>query len=87
MYFAKGFLVPNEIKRYSIGDRTPGLARGKDGSIEILLQHARPKDAGAANWLPSPAEPFTVMLRLYGPGDIVAARQWNPPAIVEVNPQ
>ena len=29
------FLVANPIDRYSIGDRTPGLVRGADGSLTI----------------------------------------------------
>ncbi|MCL9998793.1 MAG: DUF1214 domain-containing protein [Erythrobacter sp.] len=83
IYYAKGFLVANPIGRHSIGDRTPGLVRGADGSIEIRLQHAAPADSGA-NWLPVPSEPFTVMLRLYRPGEDVMTRKWLPPAIVEV---
>lgn len=84
MYFAKGFLVPNEIDRYSIGNRTPGLIRGSDGSIEILLQHERPAALDQVNWLPAPDEPFALMLRLYGPSPEVQDREWRPPALVEV---
>lgn len=83
IYYAKGFLVANPAGRYSIGDRTPGLLRGADGSIAIRLQHRAPADGGA-NWLPVPAEPFTVMLRIYRPGEDVMNRKWLPPAIVEV---
>lgn len=87
MYYAKGFLVPNEIGRYSIGDRTPGLVRGTDGSIDILLQHARPDSEAAGNWLPTPVEPFMVMLRLYGPAPRARERRWSPPAIDEARPK
>jgi hypothetical protein len=83
VYYAKGFLVANPASRYSIGDRTPGLVRGSDGSIEIRLQHDAPADA-SANWLPVPSEPFTVMLRIYRPGEDVMKRKWLPPAIAEV---
>lgn len=62
------FLVENPIDRYSIGDRTPGLVTGEDGSILIRMQHERPDDeAAAANWLPTPEGQFRPMLRVYQP--------------------
>ncbi|MBX3623065.1 MAG: DUF1254 domain-containing protein [Rhizobacter sp.] len=58
--------VANPIGRYSIGDRTPGLRRERDGSLVIRLQASDPGDG--FNWLPAPAgEPFYVVLRLYQP--------------------
>lgn len=59
-------LVDNPIGRYSIGDRTAGLARGEDGSLCIRLQCHDP--GTGLNWLPAPAEPFYLVLRLYQPG-------------------
>ena len=38
------FFAANPIGRYSVGDRTPGLQRRPDGTIEILLQHEPPAD-------------------------------------------
>lgn len=84
MYYAKGLLVPNEIERYSVGDRTPGIVRNPDGSIEILMQSRRPEPGSRENWLPTPAEPFMAMLRLYGPAAAVRDRSWRPPPITEV---
>src|SRR5260221_6572268 len=49
LYDADRFLYGNEIGRHSIGDRTPGLLREADGSLQIDLGHARPAQ-GAANW-------------------------------------
>lgn len=58
--------VANPIDRYSIGDRTPGLRFGRDGSLVIRLQAGDP--GPEFNWLPSPPdEPFYVVLRLYQP--------------------
>ena len=54
IYGKDRYLVPNAIDRYAIGDRTKGLRRGRDGSLTIYVQHARPKGAKAANWLPAP---------------------------------
>lgn len=58
--------VANPIGRYSIGDRTPGLRHGDDGSLAIRIQASDP--GPGHNWLPSPPnEKFYVVLRLYQP--------------------
>lgn len=75
-------LVDNEIDRYSIGDRTPGLIYDADGGLTLYVQHARPADPGqAANWLPAPDGPFTVIIRLYGPGTGVLDGTWQLPSL------
>lgn len=60
------YLVANSIDRYSIGNRTPGLTRNDDGSIDLVLSHARPA-VGTANWLPTPRGIFRVSFRAYLP--------------------
>lgn len=58
--------VANPIGRYSIGDRTPGLRIGDDGSLAIRVQADDP--GPGTNWLPAPrGEAFYVVLRLYEP--------------------
>ncbi len=76
-------LAANPIDRYSIGDRTPGIANAEDGSLEIALQSAEPTNqVRRANWLPTPAgEPFTVIYRLYGPGEQAQSGAWSLPPI------
>ena len=64
----KRFFVENTIRRYSIGNRTPGLLFNADGSLDIALQHNAPTDVRLlANWLPAPAGPFQISLRAYLP--------------------
>jgi len=61
-------LADNPIDRYAIGDRTPGLHYGADGSLTLYIQHAAPATACArANWLPAPAGAFYLCLRAYIP--------------------
>ena len=60
------FLVANPIDRYSIGDRTPGLVVGTDGSVTIRMSAADPGDA-TVNWLPAPQGAFRPVLRAYQP--------------------
>src|SRR3954468_13661221 len=77
-------LAANPIDRYSIGERTPGLRYGEDGSLTIALQATEPTDpALRANWLPTPADAlFTVIYRLYGPGAAAQRGDWSLPPII-----
>jgi len=55
MYGPNFQLVKNPINRFSIGDRTPGLAYNADGSLDILIQATAPQGRDS-NWLPSPPD-------------------------------
>ncbi|WP_052734576.1 MULTISPECIES: DUF1214 domain-containing protein [unclassified Methanosarcina] len=61
------YLVANPINRYSIGDRTPGLTYNPDGSLDIYFQKDSPGPEKESNWLPAPAGPFRVAMRMYQP--------------------
>ncbi|MFC7516721.1 DUF1254 domain-containing protein [Herbaspirillum sp. GCM10030257] len=63
----RGFFVDNPIGRYTIGDRTPGLVFNSDGTADLWLRHAAPREDRMANWLPAPAGPFALALRFYQP--------------------
>lgn len=67
MYGTDFQLVKNPINRFSIGDRTPGLTRNADGSLDVYIQSTEP--AGhAGNWLPSPPDGlFRLNYRIYLP--------------------
>jgi hypothetical protein len=68
MYDKSFFLVPNRLNRYALGNRSASLKHNRDGSLDIYLQRTAP--AGhEGNWLPAPAGPFEVTLRLYGPSN------------------
>jgi hypothetical protein len=81
IYGKDRYLVPNPIDRYAIGDRTKGLRRGRDGSLTIYVQHARPKGAAAANWLPAPSGSFRLAMRIYEPRRSVLNGRWLPPPV------
>ncbi|MEU1421178.1 DUF1254 domain-containing protein [Kitasatospora sp. NPDC005751] len=75
-------LVDNPLDRYSIGDRTPGLAHDPDGGLTLYLQHKRPADAQhSANWLPAPDGPFEAVVRLYGPDERAREGRWALPPL------
>ena len=77
LYDQDRFLYRNAIGRHAIGDRTRGLKRDGDGGLTITFSHERPEDA--ANWLPTPAARFYLIMRLYHPRD--GARSWKAPAL------
>lgn len=75
------FLVENPIRRYSVGDRTQGLVKNADGSIDILIQRERPDGALAANWLPAPAGAIRLSLRAYLPRRELRERTFKVPPV------
>lgn len=73
-------LYPNELNRYVINARTPGLKLKPDGSVSISIQHERPDDP--ATWLPAPSGPFYIVIRSYLPKPDMISGGWRPEAIV-----
>ena len=79
------FLVENPIRRYSIGDRTPGVIRDDDGGVTITMSAEEPSDPTAcANWLPAPRGDFRPVLRMYNPEPAVFDGTYAIPAIERI---
>ena len=77
LYFAE-----NPIDRYTIGDRTAGLKRGADGSLEIIMSRTKPASGPNANWLPTPADGnFVPILRAYLPKAALLEGTYEMPSI------
>jgi hypothetical protein len=86
MYDAQGFQAPNVLNRFAIGDRD-ALVYNADGSLDLYLQHESPGKDEESNWLPAPAGPLGVTMRLYAPKPTVLHGLWNPPALRKVTPK
>ena len=84
VYDREGFLVRNPIDRYSVGDRTRGLHRGRGGSLTLYVQHSAPAGRRRSNWLPAPRGRFRLMLRLYEPRRSALTGRWRPPPVRRV---
>lgn len=74
MYGPDFQLVDNIIDRYSISDRTAGVVKNSDGSLDLYFQSERPdkekEPTKYANWLPCPHEKgqlFRLNYRIYLP--------------------
>jgi hypothetical protein len=77
MYFTE-----NSLKRYAIGDRTDGLNKNSDGSVDIFISHAQPHAVNElTNWLPAPAGVFRLMIRLYAPTEAFQKGELSPPSV------
>ena len=78
-----GLMAENELKRYSISDRTKGIVYNKDKSLTLYFGNAQPAQ-GKSNWLPAPKGVFDVMIRLYGPKESVLNGTYALPKIEKV---
>lgn len=83
MYDAEGYQTPNELDRFALGDRDP-LSYNDDGSLDIYVQHGSPGPDREANWLPAPAGPIGMTMRLYAPSEEALDGRWTPPAVRRV---
>lgn len=77
-------MVDNPINRYSIGDRTPGLAYDDDGTLTIHIQRQPPDTGREANWLPSPPGRFYLNARAYIPRQAMLDGTYRLPAVQRV---
>lgn len=86
----RSFFAKNPIDRYAIGNRTQGLIRNPDGSIDLTLSRSEPTDPVArANWLPSPPlgqDRMRLSLRAYLPHPALVAGERPLPVITRSLP-
>lgn len=80
----ESFLVNNQLDRYAIGDRTPGLEINENGSLDIWIGHDHPGAARESNWLPAPPGPFNLWLRAYHPGTSLIEEKYQIPDLEPV---
>ncbi|WP_367345966.1 DUF1254 domain-containing protein [Stenotrophomonas bentonitica] len=81
LYDENHFFAPNAINRYSLGTKNKDLALNADGSLTLYVQHARPADDKASNWLPAPTGDFELFMRAYGPQKAILDNSWAPPPV------
>ena len=74
-----GFFIPNERKKYSVGDNA-GIKLDKAGGIEIYIAANKPEGVPDENWLPIDRkdEDLSINLRIYVP-DAEKMKTWQAP--------
>ena len=79
-YNSRQAFVQNPINRYTIGDRD-ALTFDHDGSVTLHVQRESPGPDRESNWLPTPADGFNLIMRLYWPSREILAGTWHIPAV------
>jgi hypothetical protein len=75
-------LVDNPLNRYLINSpMLPQLQTDTTGGLTLTVQHASPDGDAKANWLPAPAGPFYLILRLYEPKPDAISGAWDVPPL------
>jgi hypothetical protein len=78
-------LYANPLDRYLINSpMLTGLKRDADGGLTIYVQHESPGKDREPNWLPAPAGPFFLALRLYWPKPEALDGKWKEPPLERV---
>ncbi len=74
-----GFFIPNERKKYSVGENA-GYKLNVDGGIEIVVSAKKPKGVPKENWLPINRGNTGIngMFRIYAP-DAKKMKTWKTP--------
>ncbi|MGO9545350.1 MAG: DUF1254 domain-containing protein [Rhodomicrobium sp.] len=80
LYDAEGFPVANPLNRYALSSWMP-LQREADGSLYLYIQNESPGAGKEANWLPAPAGPLNLLLRMYAPKTEALTGKWSPPPV------
>lgn len=75
-------LVDNPLNRYLINSpMLPALRTDADGGLTLYVQHDAPDADKTGNWLPAPAGPFFLVLRLYEPKPEAVSGAWDVPPL------
>jgi hypothetical protein len=83
IYDTSGFLIANPTQKYALRSGDP-FVHQPDGTLILTLGQHPPADPdrAAANWLPTPDGPYTLLLRLYAPRSAAIDGRWIPPALL-----
>jgi hypothetical protein len=73
-------LMLNPYDRYAINSHSKDLTYEADGSLRILIG-GTPPEGKVGNWLPAGEKQTRVTLRVYGTGEAMLKRIWQPPAV------
>jgi hypothetical protein len=78
------WFYPNKENKLTVSPRND-LKYNEDGSLTLYFQHESPGAEKEANWLPAPAAPFALTLRMYWPNQkppSILDGTWEPPPVV-----
>jgi len=84
MYDAQTQLfIDNSLDRYLLNSSMmEQFELEADGALVLHIGQAPPDGKGEGNWLPAPAGPFYMVMRLYGPKAEALSGDWRPAQVV-----
>ncbi|PDT04243.1 hypothetical protein CO666_10180 [Rhizobium chutanense] len=82
LYDNDGFQVANALNRFAVSSWMP-FQYNADGSLDLYFQHESPGKDKEWNWLPAPAGPYNLTMRLYAPEPDALTGRWNPPPVTK----
>jgi len=85
LYNKHHFYFENDLGRYSLGTKNPDLVHGDDGSLTFYVGNTPPEGAPSSNWLPAPADDFSVYIRAYWPEQAILDATWQPPKVQRIS--
>lgn len=83
LYGTDRYLTANALGRHALGNRSR-LVRDPDGALSLWVSHRPPDGAPRSNWLPAPAAPFYLILRLYHPRPILFEGRYPFPPVERI---
>ena len=75
-------ILEQVLDRFALGTRSKHLRYEPDGSLIIYVQKDRPDADKVSNWLPAPADAFSLYIRAYWPLPAIEQGSWTPPPVV-----
>ena len=77
--------MANPINRYLLNSpMLPQFKKDADGGTTFYVQHDSPGADKEANWLPAPADPFIIFMRLYWPKPEATEGKWKQPPMQRI---
>lgn len=81
VYNKEHLFEPNRPNRFSLGTKSKSMKTGSDGSLTLYFQNGSPGADNETNWVPTPADEFSLYIRAYWPKDAVLDGSWTPPVV------
>jgi hypothetical protein len=84
VYNNEHLFEPNRLNRFSLGTKSKSMKPNSDGSLTMYFQTDSPGAEKEANWIPTPADKFSLFIRAYWPKEAVLDGTWRPPVVMRV---
>jgi hypothetical protein len=84
VYNNEHLFEPNKLNRFSLGTKSKSMKQNSDGSLTLYFQHDAPDADKEMNWVPTPADEFSLYIRSYWPKAAILDGSWMPPTVNRV---